>query len=126
MGKSTLLNALCPEANARTREISEALDLGKQTTTETRLFKHTSQEGTTELIDSPGFQEFGLAHLSRSEILRAMPDIATQVNGCRYYNCTHTKEPGCSVLRALSEGRISAERHAFFVQMTENAKKDGL
>lgn len=123
MGKSTLLNLLCPEANARTREFSEALDLGKQTTTATELYKTVLDGLPTFIIDSPGFQEFGLAHLSRADILAAMPDIAAQINGCRFYNCTHTNEPGCSVLNALKEGLISEPRHAFYKAMIQLSEK---
>lgn len=121
MGKSTLLNTLCPDANARTREFSVALDNGKQTTTETRLFPVAIGQERFELIDSPGFQEFGVSHLTRNDILRAMPDIAECVCGCRYYNCTHTHEPGCSVLKALEENRISQARHDFYTWMIEHA-----
>ena len=91
MGKSTILNLLVPEANAQTREFSEALDLGKQTTTAAAW--HAAPEWQGAVIDTPGFQEFGLAHLSLSDILRAMPDIAEHAVGCRFFNCRHLHEP---------------------------------
>ena len=124
MGKSTLINVLCPEAQAKTREFSEALDLGKQTTTATRLYRTQFAGSKASLIDSPGFQEFGLAHITRRNILEAMPDIAQYAQGCRFYNCTHTHEPGCSVRAAAEAGKVSPERYAFFCAVTEEAKDD--
>ena len=123
MGKSTILNVLCPEAQARTQEFSEALDLGKQTTTNTTLYSAVFEGKESALIDSPGFQEFGLAHLTKLDVLRAMPDIAACVDGCRFYNCTHTSEPGCSVKAALSEGRIQPERYAFYCELVASCEK---
>jgi ribosome biogenesis GTPase len=121
MGKSTILNALVPQAMARTREFSEALDIGKQTTTDTRLYEGEADGKTFSLIDSPGFQEFGLKHVTPDDILRAMPDILGKVDGCRFYNCTHTTEPGCSVLAALKRGEISEARHEFYCSLAKNA-----
>lgn len=114
MGKSTILNVLCPQAQAKTREFSLALDLGKQTTTTTTMYACELNGQKTEIIDSPGFQEFGLAHVTATDIQQAMPDIVRHIDGCRFYNCTHTKEPGCSVKKAVEYGEINAERYAFY------------
>lgn len=119
MGKSTILNLLVPEANAETREFSEALDLGKQTTTAAQWHAAPDWEGA--VIDTPGFQEFGLAHLSLSDILRAMPDIAKYVDGCRFFNCRHLHEPGCSVKAALERGEINPARYAFYEALAQEA-----
>ena len=124
MGKSTLINTLVPDACARTREFSQALDIGKQTTTETRLYSVKIDSSSFEMIDSPGFQEFGLAHVTQENILNAMPDIARYVTGCRYYNCSHTHEPGCTVLKALREGLIDPERHAFYAQLIKEISRN--
>lgn len=124
MGKSTLLNAIVPEAQARTREFSEALDLGKQTTTATRLYAARIQGRDAKIIDSPGFQEFGLAHVTRNDVLRAMPDMLEHAQGCRFYNCSHTNEPGCNVKRALAEGLIDEDRYAFYTDMARSALPD--
>lgn len=123
MGKSTILNVLCPQAQARTQEFSEALDLGKQTTTNTTYYTTVFEGKESALIDSPGFQEFGLAHLTKMDVLRAMPDIARCVDGCRFYNCTHTTEPGCSVKAAVADGRIDAERYAFYCELVAACEK---
>ena len=119
MGKSTILNLLVPEANAETREFSVALDLGKQTTTAAAWHAAPDWEGA--VIDTPGFQEFGLAHLSLSDILRAMPDIAEHAVGCRFFNCRHLHEPGCSVKAALEAGKIDPARYAFYEAMAKDA-----
>ena len=119
MGKSTILNLLVPDAQAQTREYSEALDLGKQTTTAAQW--HAAPDWQGAVIDTPGFQEFGLAHLSLSDILRAMPDVARHVDGCRFFNCRHLHEPGCSVKAALERGEIDPARYAFYEALAQEA-----
>lgn len=107
VGKSTLLNALAPEANAATGEISLALDAGKHTTTQARLF-HLPDGG--DLIDSPGMQEFGLQHLTQAALMNAFPEIRSRAGQCRFYNCRHLKEPGCAVLAAAQAGDMLPNR----------------
>jgi ribosome biogenesis GTPase len=116
MGKSTLLNALVPDANAATREHSTALDMGRHTTTSTHLY-HLPEGG--DLIDSPGFQAFGLQHLTRDEIARGFPEFTGPAEHCRFYNCTHQHEPGCGVLAALAAGTIDRARHALYLRILE-------
>jgi len=116
MGKSTLLNLLVPGADAATREISAALRSGKHTTTDARLYELPGRAG--RLIDTPGFQEFGLAHLSPGEIERAFPEMHASLGKCRFYNCAHLTEPGCAVREALEDGRISRARYALFGTLT--------
>lgn len=127
MGKSTLLNALVPGADAPTREHSEALGAGRHTTTSTRLYHLPVPAGTApsdaghdgggaragSIIDSPGFQGFGLLHLSREDVERGFPEFAEHAAQCRFYNCTHRHEPGCAVLQAVGHG-IAPERHALY------------
>ncbi len=117
MGKSTLLNTLVPLALAATREHSVALGAGKHTTTSTRLY-HLPDSGG-ELIDSPGFQGFGLLHLSREEIEQGFPEFSAHIPACRFYNCTHQHEPNCGVLAALERGEINAARHALYLRLIE-------
>lgn len=121
MGKSTLLNLLIPHAAAATREFSEALNLGKQTTTAAQWYDATPDGWEGAIIDTPGFQEFGLAHLSLNDILRAMPDIREHVSGCRFFNCRHLHEPGCNVKAALEAGLISPERYEFYASLAPYA-----
>jgi ribosome biogenesis GTPase / thiamine phosphate phosphatase len=96
VGKSTLVNRLVPHASALTGEISRALNSGKHTTTSTTWY-WTDDTRQTALIDSPGFQEFGLNHIEPTQLAHLMPDLRAHLGNCRFYNCTHLHEPGCSV-----------------------------
>lgn len=107
VGKSTLVNALVPEAEIATQEISEVLDSGKHTTTHTRLY-HLPGGGA--LIDSPGMQEFGLSHIAPADLQAAFPELRALDGQCRFYNCRHLKEPDCAVLAAVEAKRILKER----------------
>ena len=120
MGKSTLLNALVPDADAPTREYSAALDMGRHTTTTTRLYHLPAPGG--DLIDSPGFQAFGLQHLSGEDILRGFPEFSPHIEHCRFYNCTHRHEPGCGVVAALQAGAIDASRYALYRRILEESE----
>ncbi len=121
MGKSTLLNALVPGAAAATREHSVALGAGRHTTTSSRLY-HLPQDLTRDgvpanLIDSPGFQGFGLQHLSREEVAHGFAEFEPYLGECRFYNCTHEHEPGCAILAAIDAGVIPPERHALYLRI---------
>ncbi|HEY1611262.1 MAG TPA: ribosome small subunit-dependent GTPase A [Paraburkholderia sp.] len=115
MGKSTLVNLLIPDAEVATREISTALNSGRHTTTFTRLY--ALPDGGGALIDSPGFQEFGLYHLTEGTLERAFPEFRPLLAHCRFYNCHHLHEPGCAVLEAVEDGRIARARHALYAQL---------
>jgi len=114
MGKSSLINLLVPGADIATREISAALDTGKHTTTFTRLY-HLDSHAT--VIDSPGFQEFGLYHLSEGMLERAFRDFQPYLGGCKFYNCRHLIEPQCGVLDAVRAGKIAKMRHELYGQL---------
>ena len=120
MGKSTLVNLLIPNAEVATREISTALNSGRHTTTFTRLYP--LPEGGA-LIDSPGFQEFGLHHLTEGRLERAFPEFRPLLAHCRFYNCHHLQEPGCAVLEAVADGRIVRTRHALYAQLVHEASQ---
>ena len=115
-GKSTLINLLVPQARAVTGEISQALNAGKHTTTTTTWY-WVDEERTTALIDSPGFQEFGLHHIEPMQLAGLMPDFRPHVPACKFYNCSHLHEPSCGVLAAVGqpgpEG-ISPSRHRIY------------
>ncbi|MBU4520333.1 MAG: ribosome small subunit-dependent GTPase A [Gammaproteobacteria bacterium] len=96
VGKSTLVNRLVPHAKALTGEISRALNSGKHTTTSTTWY-WVDETRCTALIDSPGFQEFGLNHIEPMQLAHLMPDLRATLGHCRFYNCTHLHEPGCAV-----------------------------
>lgn len=114
MGKSSLINLLVPDADIATREISAALDTGKHTTTFTRLYRIGDD---TAIIDSPGFQEFGLYHLSEGMLERAFREFSPFLGSCKFYNCRHLIEPSCAVLAAVESGQITPMRHALYAQL---------
>lgn len=116
MGKSTLTNAIVPAALAATREISSALDSGKHTTTCTRFY---STANGAALIDSPGLQEFGLAHLSPSEIEYGFVEFRPFLGQCRFRDCRHVSEPGCAIKAAAADGRIHPRRLEHFRQLVK-------
>ncbi|CAJ0690195.1 Small ribosomal subunit biogenesis GTPase RsgA [Ralstonia edaphis] len=124
MGKSSLLNLLIPGVDAQTREISEKLDSGKHTTTFTRLYHLPAEWGQDGvLIDSPGFQEFGLHHLSEGMLERAFPEFRPRLTDCRFYNCRHLQEPGCGILGAMAEGKIDPRRHQLYAQLLHESEQ---
>jgi ribosome biogenesis GTPase len=114
MGKSSLINLLVPDADIAVREISAALDTGKHTTTFTRLY--ALKDGAS-IIDSPGFQEFGLYHLSEGMLERAFVEFAPYLGGCKFYNCRHLIEPQCAILAAVADGKIAKFRHTLYGQL---------
>lgn len=119
-GKSTLTNLLVPGASALTNEISQALNSGKHTTTSTTWY-WVDEARTTALIDSPGFQEFGLNHIEPMQLAQLMPDIADHAADCKFYNCTHLHEPGCGVIAEIDSpthpGAISASRYRIYGEL---------
>lgn len=117
MGKSTLLNALIPEARAATREISTVLDSGKHTTTHARLYHLNAN---SHLIDCPGVQLFGLHHLDFAAIERSFPEFLPYLGECRFANCSHSHEPNCAILKATAEGKIDERRLKLFQQITRH------
>ena len=116
VGKSTLINRLVPDALAATNEISQALNSGKHTTTSTTWYWVDRAQGTA-LIDSPGFQAFGIHHIEPAHLALCMPDLKAHADHCRFYNCTHRHEPGCGVREALGQGLISPSRHKIYEQL---------
>jgi ribosome biogenesis GTPase / thiamine phosphate phosphatase len=115
-GKSTLINLLVPGAAAQTGEISKALQSGKHTTTTTTWYWVDRERGTA-LIDSPGFQEFGLHHIEPTQLATLMPDLKAHLGDCRFYNCTHLHEPGCGVIPAVGtdgEQGIAPSRYRIY------------
>jgi ribosome biogenesis GTPase / thiamine phosphate phosphatase len=116
-GKSTMINTLVPKAAVFTQEISQALNSGKHTTTSTTWY-WVDDAKTTAIIDSPGFQEFGLNHIEAMHLASFMPDFKVHVPNCKFYNCSHLHEPGCGVLESMkndaSHHKISQERYRIY------------
>ena len=122
VGKSTLVNRLVPQAQAQTGEISRALNSGKHTTTSTTWY-WVDEQRTTALIDSPGFQEFGLNHIDAQQLASLMPDLRSALGDCRFYNCTHLHEPGCGVRAKVQtegspgDGSIAPNRYRIYQEL---------
>ena len=119
-GKSTLINRIVPNAQVLTNAISTALNTGKHTTTSTTLYWADAARSTA-IIDSPGFQEFGLNHIESMGLASLMPDIAVFAGDCKVYNCSHLHEPGCGVIANVAtapEARgISARRYKIYGEL---------
>jgi ribosome biogenesis GTPase / thiamine phosphate phosphatase len=113
VGKSSLLNALCPEIDLKVGEVSEHKWLGRHTTTVSTLH---ALPGGGELVDTPGFRDFGLVDISSSQIAAYFPGFeALEANGCRFSNCRHRQEPGCAVAGLVGAGAISVERYQTYL-----------
>jgi ribosome biogenesis GTPase len=107
VGKTTLVNALLPDADERVGELSPEKLKGRHTTTTARLF-HVPGGGA--LIDSPGIREFGLWHMSRDEVERGFREFRDRIGQCRFRDCHHQSEPGCALTEALDRGAIHPAR----------------
>jgi len=123
MGKSTLINLMVPGAAAQTGEISAALDAGRHTTTTTTWY-WLNDARDAALIDSPGFQEFGLRHVEALQLPGLMPDLRAHAGDCRFYNCTHRHEPGCAVIAAVERGEISASRWRIYGEVCDELARE--
>lgn len=111
MGKSTLVNALFPGADAATAEYSEALDSGRHTTTHTRLHRLDAESA---VIDSPGLQEFALQQLDADALARAFVEFRPFLGQCRFRDCRHESEPGCRLREAVEAGEVDPARLRLF------------
>jgi len=125
-GKSTLINCLIPGALAQTGVLSQALNSGKHTTTSTTWY-WVDDAKTTALLDSPGFQEFGLNHIDPAQLAAYMPDLKPHVAQCKFYNCSHLHEPGCGVMASVKSGSgpdaISANRYKIYCELYAELKQ---
>lgn len=117
MGKSTLVNALIPEAKAATREISVALNSGKHTTTHAGLYH---LDANSHLIDSPGLQEFGLAQIDRPTLEQSFIEFRPYLGRCRFRNCRHDQEPDCALRAAVAAANIDPARFALFQRIASS------
>ncbi len=121
VGKSSIINALMPDLDLRTAEISTTHDTGMHTTTFSEMFALPSGG---YLIDTPGVKGFGTIDFDREEVGHFFPEIFEVSHDCRYGNCTHTHEPGCAVLAALEEQRIAQSRYASYLSIIEDSVPD--
>lgn len=120
-GKSTLVNALQPELNIRTSEISEKLLKGKHTTTFAQM--HFWNFGGS-VIDTPGVREFAMIDVQKEEIQHYFPEIFRTGRSCKFHNCMHINEPKCAVLHSLENGEIEETRYMTYLKLMEEAEEN--
>ncbi|GGM97648.1 putative ribosome biogenesis GTPase RsgA 2 [Dyadobacter beijingensis] len=114
VGKSTLVNAIAPDLDIKTQEVSTFANKGVHTTTFAEMFE---LEPGTFIIDSPGIKELGLADMEKEEISHYFPEMRDLLNECRFNNCQHINEPGCAVKDAVSEGKIALSRFESYLSI---------
>ena len=115
-GKTSLLNAAEPDLNLRTGEVSGYSNKGKHTTTFAKLIP-LSMGGY--IVDTPGIRELGLVNIEKSELSLFFPEMLEPRQNCKYYNCTHTHEPGCGVIEAYEEGLIDPDRYHSYMNILD-------
>ena len=114
VGKSTLLNALQPGLNLKTSEISDAHQQGKHTTTFAEMFE---MDGGGYMVDTPGIRGFGVIDMEKTEISHYFPEMFGLLGQCRFFNCTHTHEPGCAVKTAVENGEVPITRYESYLSL---------
>ena len=119
-GKSTLVNALQPDLNLKTGEISETHHKGKHTTTFAQMY---FWDFGGAVIDTPGVREFAMIDVEKEEIQHYFPEIFTTGRDCRFHNCMHINEPKCAVLDGLEAGTIEESRYVTYRKLMEEAEE---
>jgi len=117
VGKSTLINRICPGLKLRTGAISQWSDKGKHTTTFAEMIP-LPRGGY--LIDTPGIQEFGIVDIGQGELAHFFPEMRALLNQCRFHNCQHLQEPACVVRDAVEEGNIAESRYDSYLSIYHN------
>ena len=122
VGKSTLVNLIVPDAAVQVGDISQALNAGRHTTTTTSWY-WLGDGHDSAVLDSPGFQEFGLQQIEAADLGRWLPDVAAHAASCRFANCTHRSEPDCAVRAAAERGEVAASRLRLYEQLYEELSR---
>jgi len=122
MGKSTILNAIAPDARAKTAEISAALLTGRHTTSQSTLYPLPVAHGGGWIVDSPGLKVFGLGHIAPEVIAEAFVEIRPLLGHCRFRDCRHDREPGCAVWQAVEAGKVAAHRVALMQRLVAESR----
>lgn len=120
VGKSTLIQAIDPSLDIRTGEISESHHKGRHTTTFSTMYPLA---GGGAVIDTPGIKGFGLIDIDEAELWHYFPEMMRAAPGCRFYNCTHTHEPGCAVVEAVKAGEIAWPRYESYLKILDEDEK---
>lgn len=120
VGKSTLIQAIDPSLDIRTGEISESHHKGRHTTTFSTMYPLA---GGGAVIDTPGIKGFGLIDIDEAELWHYFPEMMRVASACRFYNCTHTHEPGCAVTEAVKAGEIAWPRYESYLKIRDEDEK---
>ena len=120
VGKSTLIQAIDPSLDIRTGEISESHHKGRHTTTFSTMYPLA---GGGAVIDTPGIKGFGLIDIDEAELWHYFPEMMRVAPACRFYNCTHTHEPGCAVTEAVKAGEIAWPRYESYLKIRNEDEK---
>lgn len=123
VGKSSMLNALCPDLGLATGEVSEKLGRGRHTTRHVELF-HLGED--TYVADTPGFSSFDTEQMDvllKENLQYAFPDFGKYLGSCQFHDCSHRTEPGCAVRMAQEKGEIEKTRYASYLRLYEKAEK---
>ena len=120
VGKSTLVGKIDPTLDIRTGEISESFHKGKHTTTFSTMYR-IGEDGY--IIDTPGIKGFGLIEIDDKELWHYFPEMIATAGCCRFYNCTHTHEPGCAVVEAVKSGEIAYSRYESYLKILDDDDK---
>ena len=120
VGKSTLIGKIDPTLDIRTGEISESFHKGKHTTTFSTMYPIGNN---SYIIDTPGIKGFGLIEIDDKELWHYFPEMIATAGECRFYNCTHTHEPGCAVVEAVKDGKISYSRYESYLKILDDDDK---
>lgn len=122
VGKSSLLNALCPMIDLKVGKVSDHNGLGRHTTTVSTLH---ALAGGGELVDTPGFRDFGLVETLAEELAIHFPGFEEHGEvSCRFRNCRHRTEPGCAVIKLVEQGQIPADRYAVYLELLGEVEAD--
>lgn len=116
VGKTTLINALLPDLNLKTGEISGFSNKGKHTTTFAEM--HVAGDNTF-IVDTPGIKEFGVVAIEKEEVSHYFPEMRELLHECKFNNCLHVNEPGCAVIEALEKGRIAIPRYQSYLSLLQ-------
>ncbi len=119
VGKSTIINALYPEANMETGEISRKIERGRHTTRHAQLFALSED---TFIMDTPGFTSLSLDDMEKEDLRDCYPEFAEFEENCRFGGCAHISEPVCGVKDALAAGKISRVRYENYAALYEELK----
>lgn len=119
VGKSTLIRSLLPGVEVRTGEISDSHGKGRHTTTFSTMYPVDGGY----IIDTPGIKGFGLIDIDDAELCRYFPEMMRLAPECRFYNCTHTHEPGCAVREAVERGEMAWSRYESYLKILDEDEK---